>query len=179
MSISYYGNELINIAIGIERRGIAFYDIMTRSAENDETRDVFQRLVGMEREHIKISQDMLSEADKHETPEAYAGEYEAYLQALVDNAVFTDDLATSEMASQVDSDIRAIELGINAEKDSILFYYNMKELMPQRAQATVNKIIAEEKSHLRQLSQLKKKLALFNSMTIKGKSRRTRQWQHS
>ena len=159
MSISYYGNELINIAIGIERRGIAFYDIMTRSTENAVTRDVFQCLVGMEREHIKIFQDMLSEADKYETPETYAGEYEAYLQALVDSAVFTDDLATSEMASQVDSDIKAIELGISAEKDSILFYYNMKELMPQRTQAAVNKIITEEKSHLRQLSELRKKLA--------------------
>ena len=159
MSISYYGNELINIAIGIERRGIAFYDIMTRSTENAVTRDAFQCLVGMEREHIKIFQDMLSEADKYETPETYAGEYEAYLQALVDSAVFTDDLATSEMASQVDSDIKAIELGISAEKDSILFYYGMKEITPQRAQLTVSKILAEEKSHLRQLSELKKGLA--------------------
>ena len=161
MSISYYGSELINIAIGIERRGIAFYDIMTRSTENTATRDVFQYLVSMEREHIKIFQDMLSEADKYETPETYAGEYEAYLQALVDSAVFTDDLATSEMAGQVDNDIRAIELGISAEKDSILFYYNMKELMPQRAHSTVNKIITEEKSHLRQLSELKRKLAII------------------
>ena len=159
MSITYYGNELINIAIDIERRGIAFYDIMTRSTENATARDVFQHLANMEREHIQIFQDMLSEADKHETLETYAGEYEAYLQALVDNAVFTDDLATSEMASQADNDIKAIELSISAEKDSILFYYNMKELMPQRAQAAVNKIITEEKSHLRQLSELKKKLA--------------------
>ena len=161
MSISYYGNELINIAIGIERRGIIFYDIMTRSTENASTRDIFQCLVSMEREHIKNFQDMLSEADKYETPETYAGEYEAYLQALVDNAVFTDDLVTSEMASQVDSDLKATELGISAEKDSILFYYNMKEMMGQRAQAMVNKIITEEKSHLMQLSELKNKLAIL------------------
>ena len=32
MSISLSGSELINIAIGIERRGIAFYDVMVRSA---------------------------------------------------------------------------------------------------------------------------------------------------
>ncbi len=31
MSISLSGSELINIAIGIERRGIAFYDVMVRS----------------------------------------------------------------------------------------------------------------------------------------------------
>ena len=159
MSISFSGSELINIAIGIERRGIAFYDIMTRSVDNTTTRDVFQYLVSMEREHVKIFQDMLSEADKYEVPEAYAGEYEAYLQALVESAVFTDDLATSEMASRVDNDIKAIELGISAEKDSLLFYYNMKELMPKGAQEAINKVITEEKSHLRQLTELKKKLA--------------------
>jgi len=68
-------------------------------------------------------------------------------------------MVASEMATQADSDIKAIELGISAEKDSILFYYGMKEIMPKRAHPTLDKIIAEEKLHLRQLSELKKKLA--------------------
>jgi len=159
VSISFYGNELINIAIGIERRGIAFYDVMAKSTQNVAARDIFHYLVGMEREHIQIFQGMLDEADKYEVPETYAGEYAAYLQALVDSAVFTDDLAASEMATQADSDIKAIELGISEEKDSILFYYGMKEVMPARAHPTLDKIIAEEKLHLKQLSELKKKLA--------------------
>jgi rubrerythrin len=159
MSITFSGSELINIAIGIERKGVAFYDIMTRSTENATTRDIFQYLANMEREHIQIFQGMLAEADKCHIPDTYAQEYASYLQALVDSAVFTDDMVTSEMATQADSDIEALELAISAEKDSILFYYEMKEVMPQRAQATVNKIITEEKSHLRQLSELQRKLA--------------------
>jgi len=159
VSISFSGSELINIAIGIEGRGIAFYDIMTRSTKNAVARDVFQYLADMEREHIQTFQSMLTEADKYQFPETYAGEYTAYLRALVDSAVFTDDFVTSEMATKASSDIEAMELAIGAEKDSILFYYEMKDIMPQRAQPTVNKIIAEEKSHLRQLSELKKKLA--------------------
>ena len=159
MSISFSGSELINIAIGIERRGIAFYDIMTRSTKNAIARDVFQYLADMEREHIKVFQGMLAEADKYQLPETGAGEYVGYLQALVDSAVFNDDLVTSELATQASNDVEAMELAIGAEKDSILFYYEMKDIMPQRAQPTVNKIIAEEKSHLKQLSELKKKLA--------------------
>ena len=159
MAISFSGSELINIAIGTERRGIAFYDIMTKSTENAATRDIFQYLANMEREHIQIFQGMLAEADKYQIPETYAEEYASYLQALIDSAVFTDDMVTSELATQADSDIKALELAIGAEKDSILFYYEMKEIVPQRAQPTVNKIITEEKSHLRQLSELKKKLA--------------------
>ena len=159
MSISLSGSELIDIAVGIERRGIIFYDVMIRTTEDTAARDVFQHLADMEHEHIRIFQSMLSEADKYQLSETYAGKDDAYLQALLDNTVFTDDMITSEMATQADSDIGALELAITAEKDSILFYYEMKEVIPQLAQPTVNKIIVEEKSHLRQLSELKKKLA--------------------
>jgi rubrerythrin len=158
MTISFSGSELINIAIGIEGRGIVFYDVMAKSTKNDAAREVFNYLADMERDHIKTFQGMLGEADKFQ-PTDQGGEYNAYLKALVDSAVFSDDLVTSEMAAQAESDTAALELAIRSEKDSILFYYEMKEVMPQRAQATINKIIAEEKSHLRQLSELKKKLA--------------------
>ena len=159
MSITFSGSELINIAIGIERRGIVFYDIMAKSTEDATARDTFQSLADMERAHVQTFQDMLAEADKYQVPETYAGDYTAYLQALVDSAIFTDDMITSEMAAKVESDVEALELAMGGEKDSILFYYEMKNIMPQRAQPTVNKIIAEEKAHLRQLSELKKKLA--------------------
>ena len=158
MPIAFSVSELINIAIGIERRGIAFYDTLARSTENATARDVFKYLADMEREHIQIFQGMLSEADKYQPPETYAGEYTAYLQALIDSVVFTDDMVNSQMAISADSDIKAVELAISAEKDSILFYYEMKDLMPRRAQPTVDKIITEEKSHLRQLSELKKEI---------------------
>ena len=161
MSVSFSGSELIDISIGIERRGIVFYDIMAKSTGNTVARDVFQYLADMERQHIQIFQGMLDEADKYQISETHAGEYTAYLQALVDSAVFSDDMVTSEMATQADSDIAAMELAIAAEKDSILFYYEMKDIMPQQAQPMVIKIITEEKSHLRELSELKKKLALL------------------
>ena len=157
MSITFSASELINIAIGNERRGLAFYDILTKSADSAEARSIFRYLVDMEREHIQTFQNMLTEADKYEITEACTEEYAAYLQALVDTAVFSEDLINSEMATEAESDIKALELAIGAEKDAILFYYTMKEIMPQRAQPTVDKIIAEEKSHLRQLSELKRK----------------------
>jgi len=159
VSISFSGSELVNIAINIERRGIAFYDIMAKSADNEAALHIFQHLAGMEREHIAIFQDMLPEVDSYQISDPSGGEYNEYLQALVENAVFTDDMITGEMATQADSDFRAIELGISAEKDSILFYYQMKDIMPRQAYPAMDRIIAEEKSHLIQLSELRKQLA--------------------
>ncbi len=161
MSISFSGSELINIAIDIERRGIAFYDIMTRSTDNAAARDVFQHLANMEREHMQIFQGMLGKVDKYQPTETYPGEYAGYVQSLVDSAVFTDDLVTSEMATRTNSDVEALELAIEAEKDSILFYYEMRDIMPRRAYSTMDKIITEEKEHLRELSELKRKLAVI------------------
>jgi rubrerythrin len=158
MSITFSSGELFNIAIGIEKRGITFYDVMAKSTDNELARELFQGLVAMEREHIKIFQGMLAEADQYQPPETATGEYDSYLQALIDNVVFTEDMITSEMATQADSDIKALELGISAEKDSILFYYQMRDIMPQRALPAIDRVIAEEKSHLRQLSEVKKKL---------------------
>ena len=158
MSIAFSVSELINIAIGIERRGITFYDIMAKSTDDEIARETFRRLADMEREHISIFEDMLGDAGRDQPAEAATEEYDGYLRALVDDAVFTDDMITSEMATQADSDIKAVELGISAEKDSILFYYQMRELMPQPALPMINGIIAEEKSHLRQLTEIKRLL---------------------
>jgi rubrerythrin len=153
MTISFTQNDLINTAVGIEERGVIFYDIMAKSTENDAAREAFRQLSEMERHHIDIFRGMLSEADldiKDET-----GEYTAYLRSLVDSAVFTDDLVASEMATEADSDLEALELAISVEKDSILFYYEIRDVIAPGSRALVDEIIAEEKSHLRLLHGLK------------------------
>ena len=158
MSIVFSPAELINIAIANEHRGISFYDVMAKSADSAEARSIFESLVGMEREHIKIFEGMLGEAEKQLPPETGSFEYAGYLQALIDSAIFTDDMITSEMATQADSDIRALELGIGAEKDSILFYYQLRDLMPRQELPLIDRIIAEEKGHLHQLAEIRKRL---------------------
>jgi rubrerythrin len=158
MSVIFSGDELIQIAIDIERRGISFYDVMAKSIDNEMARAAFDGLAAMEREHLAIFQGMLAESHIGKTGSAPERQYPGYARALIDEAVFSDDLITSEMAMQADSDIKAIELGISTEKDSILFYYEMKENLAPRDVPVMERIIAEEKSHLQQLSSIKKKI---------------------
>jgi rubrerythrin len=158
MSIVFSGDELLNIAIGIERRGMTFYDIMAKSTDNELARAIFEGLANMEREHIIIFENMMDETGRQHTTEVPGQKYTDYVRALIDDAVFTDDMITSEMATQADSDIKAIELAISAEKDSILFYYEMRDLMPKKAIPVLERVIAEEKLHLQQLTDVKKRL---------------------
>jgi len=158
VSIHFTSEEIINLAIDIERRGIAFYDTMARSTESAALRSAFQFLVNMERQHVQVFLGMQTEAERYQPLENYTAEHGAYLEALAASAVFTDDMVTSEMATKINSDIEALEMAIGAEKDSILFYYELRDIMPQTSHSLLSQVISEEKSHLRQLSQLKKEL---------------------
>jgi len=157
MSITFSGTELVNIAIGIERSGIAFYDVMSKSTKNAQAQNYFKQLAQMEQEHVKTFQAMLSDTDVSSS--SATQENADYLKALVDSAVFTENKITGESAMKVSSDVEAMDMAIAAEKDSILFYQEMKGMIPQKSQATVGKIIAEEREHLAKLSQLRYKMA--------------------
>lgn len=159
MSIALSAGELLNIAIGIERQGIAFYDTMARSSGNTATCEVFQYLADMERRHLQLFQDMLAETDEFKIPDSYSEEQVGYLKGLVESAVFSDEMASGEITNHTESDIGALELAIAAEKDSILFYYEMRDIMPGNIHQTVGQTISEEKLHLRQLTELKKRLS--------------------
>ncbi len=159
MSISFSAGELLGIAVDIERRGIVFYDVMAKSAENENVRRVFQYLVDMEHRHVDIFQAMLTEASDYGTEKAYEGEEAAYLKSLVESNIFSDDAITSELFARLDNDIEALEMAIGLEKDSILFYYQLKDVARPKEQELLDGIIAEEKSHLQDLSEIKRQLA--------------------
>ncbi|MFC2059033.1 ferritin family protein [Chloroflexota bacterium] len=158
MSVLFSSGELINIAIGIERNGAAFYESLAKEGRDAKSRDTYEYLADMEREHIKIFSKMLDSMGTFNLPESYTEEYDLYLKSLVGSAIFTDDKVAREMAQKVADSAEAIQIGIVAEKDSILFYSEMQHLVPERERKLVNNIIDEEKSHLRQLSDLKKEL---------------------
>lgn len=160
MSIAFSMGEIIKIAVGIEKQGVVFYDVMARSTKQPDTRNLFIQLADAERLHMETFSKMMPEPDTTSTPvNEEPPEYSDYLKALVNNAVFTDEMATSDLATRIESDVEALNIGINAEKDSILFYYHIKEVMPSPVVPLVDKIIEEEKLHIRRLNEMKNKIS--------------------
>jgi rubrerythrin len=158
MGIFFSGRELIEIAIGIEKNGATFYNSLAGSTKNPEAKGTYKYLADQEKEHAAVFRKMLSLASEYKPPETYTEDYKRYLKALVDSLVFTDDKVTLETAKKVKSDAEAIQVGVGAEKDSILFYMEVKELVRPAERKVVKKIIEEERSHLRQLTGIKKGL---------------------
>ena len=158
MGIFFSGRELLEIAIGIERNGAIFYDSLAGFTKNPGARDTYKNLADKEREHSAIFQRMLDSVGESKPPETFTEQYNLYLKALIDSLVFADDKVSLKMAKNVNNDAEAIQIGMGAEKDSILFYVEVKDLARRSDRKVVRKIIEEEKSHLRQLTEIKKSL---------------------
>jgi rubrerythrin len=101
---------------------------------------------------------MLETAGKYQPPEGYAEEYGLYLKSLVDSSVFTSVDQARQQAARTDSPAKALDIGIQAEKDSILFYTEMQNLVKPAERQLIEKIIGEERGHLNQLLKLKQAL---------------------
>jgi rubrerythrin len=158
MALFFSGSELLEIAIGIERNGMAFYQALAGKTGNRDVKDIYNHLAGEEKKHLDIFQGMSDSLGQAKPPENYTEEYMLYLKSLVDNTVFSNITEAQQKADKVFNKIEALDTGIRAEKDSILFYTELQNLVKEPDRKIVLNILDEEKKHLRQLSELKREL---------------------
>jgi rubrerythrin len=158
MAVFFSGSELLEIAMGIERNGMAFYQALADKTGKKDIKDIYTYLAGEEKKHLDTFQGMSDSLGQIKPPETYGDEYMLYLKSLVDNVVFSNVTEAQQKAAKVFNEIEAVDTGIQAEKDSILFYTELQNLVREMDRKVVLNIVDEEKKHLRQLSELKKGL---------------------
>ncbi len=154
MSI-FKASEIYQFAIRIEENGERFYHQMAQKIENANMEKVFTYLANEEVKHKKTFEDMVSKIEKYEPPESYSGEYFSYLRAYTDNIIFSQAKLEEEM-SKIKDAISAIDFAIQRELDSILYFLEMKNLVPVSQRSLIDGIIEEERRHFVKLSGLKK-----------------------
>jgi rubrerythrin len=158
MAVFFSGSELLEIAMGIERNGMAFYQALADKTGKKDIKDVYAYLAGEEKKHLDTFQGMSDSLGQAKPPETYGDEYMLYLKSLVDSAVFSSVAEAQQKAGKLSNEIEALDTGIQAEKDSILFYIELQNLVRERDSKVVLHVLDEEKKHLRQLWDLKKEL---------------------
>jgi len=158
MAVFFSGSELLEIAMGIERNGMAFYQALADKTAKRDIKDIYNYLAGEEKKHLDTFQGMSDSLGLVKPPETYTEEYMLYLKSLVDSAVFSNVTEAQQKAGKMSDEIEALDTGIQAEKDSILFYTELQNLVMERDSKVVLNIVDEEKKHLRQLSELKRGL---------------------
>ena len=146
------GKEVLELAIEIERNGGFFYEVVARLYRDREVGDVFARLATREKEHENIFRDMLSRLGGYRPRQRHAGEHYRYIRDLAESSIFTGERARALLTKNSMTDVKALEIGIGFEKDSILFYSEMKGMVPRQDQEIVDMITNEEKKHLSELT---------------------------
>lgn len=149
MALDFNADEIFEMAEEIERNGATFYRKAAEGVSGDE-KDFLLELAKMEDDHevtFKAMRKELGDKEKASTTFDPQGEAPQYLKALADTRVFFEkDLDPTDM-----KDI--LKAAIGAEKDSIVFYLGMKDLVPEKmGKDKLDDIIKEEMSHIKLLS---------------------------
>jgi predicted component of type VI protein secretion system len=107
--------------------------------------------------HKRTFEGIFAKMEKASPPESYQGEYKAYLRAYVDNnIIFTKEAMDKELVNVKDT-VSALDFAIRRELDSILYYHEIKKLVPATQHDTVEQIIEEERKHFAMLTEMKKR----------------------
>lgn len=154
MSIVFNADEVLEIAAQIERNGGEFYRRAARN--NSEGRNLLLEIAEQEDRHLATFEEMrkkLTAREKESTAFDPDGEGALYLKAMAGRHVFDVKKNPFEILKGNENLEEIINIAIGMEKDSILFYVGMKEMVPGKSgKEKVGHIIKEEMKHISWLS---------------------------
>jgi rubrerythrin len=145
--------DIVELAMQVEKSGEAFYRAIASKAQSPETRDLFQYLADQEVIHYQVF-DKLSQAVR-DNPFMTDEEWELYLDYLsgtVQSAFFEGPDVALALAETVTDERQAIQVAIGFEKETLLFFYDLRDRIPDKDRPFVDKIVDEEKRHVRRLA---------------------------
>ncbi|PKN51279.1 MAG: hypothetical protein CVU55_12665 [Deltaproteobacteria bacterium HGW-Deltaproteobacteria-13] len=155
----FAASDIVEVAIRIEENGINFYKFAEQIAKKEDEKNLFAQLAQAEAAHKKTFEKLFAGMEKNSPTESYEGEYGAYLRSYVDNnLIFTKEVMDKEL-SKVKDTVDALNFAIQRELDSILYYHEIKKLVPAAQHEEIEKIIEEERKHFLSLTAMKKGLA--------------------
>ncbi|HYB21345.1 MAG TPA: ferritin family protein [Thermodesulfobacteriota bacterium] len=156
MSLDFNADEILEMAQQIERNGFHFYRQAAKGVKNPGSAELLLNLAAMEEVHEKIFTRMraeLTEAEKKKKIFDPDDENTSYLKAWADVHVFNVQADPAEKLTGKEKVEDILRMAIGLEKDSIVFYLGMKEMVPERLGGSrIDGIIREEMRHVNDLS---------------------------
>jgi rubrerythrin len=163
MALEYNADELFEIAEQIERNGANFYSRAADIAKKEEEKELLLTLASWEAQHEKlfaIMRQNLSEKDRENVLMDRDNQAAKYLQAVADTHIFSVHEASNILQGSEDmADI--LNIALDFEKDTIVFFLAMKELVPKSlGKDKVDGILSEEMHHVQIIAEHIKSLSV-------------------
>lgn len=158
MTKKFTGQELIDIAIRIEKNGEELYKTLAEQSEFATVKNAFKALANEERKHVASFDRIQDIIGRFNPQEAYPGEYAQYLQALADENVFARKDVFMDLAKKVVTIEEALDLAIMFEKETLIFLHGIVDSLDSDDYPVLNELVLQEKEHLQKLSEIKRTL---------------------
>lgn len=162
MAIAISVDEVMEMACQIERNGAAFYRRAADNVGDAKARRLLTGLAEMEDEHVRIFTAMRAEFAEAGGPTVAPDDDAAlYLRAMADGRVFDVKADPAARLTGNESMADLLHTAIGLEKDSIVFYLGIKQMVPAAKQKQrIDAVVAEEMRHIslldKHLSELSK-----------------------
>ncbi len=152
MGFPFNADEILEMAEQIERNGARFYRRTAEGAVGPRNRQLLLDLAAAEDVHEKVFASMRADLAR-EKPEPAVfdpdGQAALYLRAMADGHVFDVKADPVELLSGKETAEDILGMAMGMEKDSIVFYLGMKEMVPETlGKDRIDDIIKEEMGHL-------------------------------
>ena len=162
MTNEFNADEVFEMAIRIENNGAAFYRKAAGLQSDIKNQKFLEGLANMEDQHQKIFTEMrttLTEKDKDPKVFDPYDEVTKYLGAMADTMGGEGSPSVADTLTGDETLEEILQTAVGLEKDSILFYLGIKDLIfSQSGKDRIDDIIMEERKHVVQLSNLLEKL---------------------
>lgn len=155
-------NEIIEMAVQIERNGYAFYHEATKRKDLDKTSlEFITWLRDQELDHEKTFMALRDDADMQDLELTQDWEMvSAYLKTIVEGRIFNSEESAIRKATEASNLSNLVDNAITFEKDTLLYFHALSDNISQpKALQALRRIINEEVSHVMRLNDFKKTLA--------------------
>lgn len=158
---AYSVNEIIELAVQIERNGYAFYHEATKRKDLDAKAVEFlaflrDQELGHEKTFLALRDDMDTMVLE------LSADWElvaSYLKTIVDSRIFDNETSAIKSATEAKDLLSIVNNAIAFEKDTLLFFHALSDsISNEKAKKSIGHIINEEVSHVLRLNDFKKTL---------------------
>ncbi|MFZ5595620.1 MAG: ferritin-like domain-containing protein [Bacillota bacterium] len=154
--INFTGEELVRLAVEIEKAGKLFYDKAVKLADDADARAMLIYLAGEEEKHIADFEKLGERLKKEVVPnESYIGEYGDYLKSIIDSHVFNLN-NVEDLVKDIKTFREALAIAFRFEKDSIMIFQEFQNAVEETGKEVIAMLIDEEKEHLKKIANLNK-----------------------
>jgi len=148
---------VLDLAVWLEKHGQSFYENARDAVHEVELQETFAALAAEEKKHCAIYTDLYQlYTGKPTEGEKLLGEYGKFIQLLIKE--ITQSLEFEGLLSQEE----LINQALQFEKNTLLYFSEVKPLFRGKAGALIEAICREEKRHIQQLLESRESLRKGN-----------------